>query len=190
MKKNINQNDILVSEKLFYSKIKFIKLLFILFILVSNVKIKSNSKNKIFNSNISSFNYNNISNNFSLPNKEYIKNNFTFNNNNKTYNNTIEFSKKYNLGNLSNLINQLNENSNIRQAKFLIFSDFYTNPYCNDINSYLLFEYYIKNNETNAFYIINADNDLYKELVKKNKTTNLIPIHSFGNFLEIYFLIY
>ena len=185
MKENVNQNDILVSEKLFYSKIKFIKLLFILFVLVSNVKIKSNSKKKIFNSNISSFNYNNISNNFSLLNNEYIKNNFTFNNNNKTYNNTIEFSKKYNLGNLSNLINQLNQNSNIRQAKFLIFSDFYTNPYCNDINSYLLFEYYIKNNETNAYYIINAGNDLYKELVKKNKTTNLIPIYSFNNFLEV-----
>ena len=85
MKKNVVQIDKLISENRFYAKNKFIKLIFLLFFLVSNLKIKSNSKNKKFISNLSSLIYNNISNNCSLSNKEYIKSNFTFNNYNKIY---------------------------------------------------------------------------------------------------------
>ena len=185
MKKNVDQIDKLISENRFYAKNKFTKLLFLLFFLVSNLKIKSNSKNEKFISNFSSLIYNNISNNCSLSNKEYIKNNFSFNNYNKTYNNAKEFNKKYKFRSFNNLINQLNKDSNIRHAKYLIFFDFYTNPYCNDINSYLIFDYYIKNNETDAYYVINTGTDLYKELSKKNKTKNLIPIYSYGNLFEV-----
>jgi hypothetical protein len=181
----LDQINKLISENRFYAQNKFIKLLFLLFFLVSNLKIKSNSKNEKFISNLSSLIYNNISNNCSLLNKEYIKSNFTFNNYNKTYNNAKEFNKKYKFRTFNKLINQLNKDSNIRQAKYLIFFDFYTNPYCNDINSYLIFEYYIKNNETDAYYVINTGTDLYKELSKKNKTKNLIPIHSYGNLFEV-----
>ena len=185
MKKNVDQIDKLISENRFYAKNKFTKLLFLLFFLVSNLKIKINSKNEKFISNLPSFIDNNISNNCSLSNKEYIKSNFTFNNYNKTYNNAKEFNKKYKFRTFNNLINQLNKDSNIRQAKYLIFFDFYKNPYCNDINSYLIFEYYIKNNETDAYYVINIGTDLYKELSKKNKTKNLIPIHNFGNLFGV-----
>jgi len=144
---------IIIDENQIYSKNKFIKLFFLLFVLVSNLKIKNN--------------------------------NFTFNNKNKTYNNPLKFNKKYKFRGISNLINQLKKDSNIRQEKYLIFFDFYSNPYCNDINSYLLFEYYIKNNETDAYYIINKGTDLYKELFKKNKTKNLIPIQSYDNLFEV-----
>ena len=175
----------IIGENLIYSKNKFTKLIFLLFILASNLKIKSNSKNEMFISNISSFKNYNISNDSSLLNKEYIISNLTFKNNNKSYNNSIQFNKKYKFRSFNDLINQLNKDSNIRQEKYLIFFDFYTNPYCNDINSYLLFEYYIKNNETNAYYVINTGTDLYKELYKKNKTKNLIPIHSYINLFQV-----
>ena len=42
------------------------------------------------------------------------------------------------------VINQLNKDSIFREPKFLIFFDYYNNPYCNDINAYYIFEYYIK----------------------------------------------
>ena len=185
MKKNVDQNDILICENLICSKTKFTKLFFLLFVLASNLKIKSNSKNEMLITNLSSFKNNSFSNNSSLLNKEYIQNGLTFNNNNKTYNNPVKFNIKYRFSSFSGLINQLNKDSNIRQAKYLIFFDFYTNPYCNDINSYLLFEYYIKNNETDAYYVINTGTDLYKELYKKNKTKNLIPINSYGNLFQV-----
>jgi len=40
-------------------------------------------------------------------------------------------------------------------------------------------------NETNAYYIINNESDLYKELLNKNETKNLILVHSSINFYDI-----
>ena len=64
-----------------------------------------------------------------------------------------------------------------RKPKYIILIDFYSNPYCEDINSYLIFEYYLKNNITDAYYVINNQSDLYRSLLKNNHTQNLIPIH-------------
>jgi len=86
---------------------------------------------------------------------------------------------------LKNLINKLNRNSIYRKPKYLIFIDFYNNPFCNDINAYLLFKHYIKINETNAVYVINNSSELYKSLLKKNKTKNLIPVNDTSNFYKV-----
>lgn len=56
--------------------------------------------------------------------------------------------------------------------------DYYDNPYCDDMNSYIIFQYYLKHNITNAYYVINIQSDLYKSLLKKNQTQNLIPVYS------------
>ena len=45
-------------------------------------------------------------------------------------------------------------------------------------NAYYIFEYYQKRNISNAYYIINCKSDLYKNLVRQNKTQNLIPVYS------------
>ena len=55
--------------------------------------------------------------------------------------------------------------------------DFYFNSYCNDINSYIIFEYYLNHNITDAYYIISAKSDLYKSLLRRNQTQNLIILH-------------
>jgi hypothetical protein len=62
--------------------------------------------------------------------------------------------------------------------------DFYTNPYCNDLNAYYIFNYYLKNNNQNAYYIINCKSDLYKNLVKQNRTQNLLPINTNDNIIN------
>ena len=92
--------------------------------------------------------------------------------------------KNFKFKSLKQLISRLNRDSIFRQPKYLIFFDFYNNPFCNDINAYLLFEYYIKNNETNAYYVINVQSELYHTLLKKNKTNNLIPIHTHDNLYQ------
>ena len=88
------------------------------------------------------------------------------------------FRKKFKFKSLQQVINQLNKNSIFRVPKFLIFFDYYNNPYCNDINAYYIFEYYIKKNITDAYYVINFQSELYKSLLIKNQTDNLIPINT------------
>jgi CDP-glycerol glycerophosphotransferase (TagB/SpsB family) len=86
---------------------------------------------------------------------------------------------------IKKLINKLKRNSIYRHPKYLIFFDFYENPFCNDINAYLLFKHYIKKNETNAVYVISNSSELYKSLLKKNKTKNLIPVYDKSGFYNI-----
>ena len=102
--------------------------------------------------------------------------------------NEILFLKKINNSikmKIKNLINKLKRNSIYRHPKYLIFFDFYENPFCNDINAYLLFKHYIKINETNAVYVINNSSELYNSLLKKNKTKNLIPVYDQSGFYNV-----
>lgn len=99
--------------------------------------------------------------------------------------NNISNQKGFKFKTLNQVINHLNKDIAFRQPKYLIFFDFYNNPFCNDINAYLLFEYYIKINVTNAFYIINYQSELYQTLQKKNQTNNLILINTYDNIYEV-----
>ena len=135
---------------------KIIKIFFILITILFNLKIKSNLK----------------------------LNGFSFKAHNKIYNNLKKNNRKFKYTSLKNLIKQLKKDSIFRRPKYLIFIDFYTNPFCNDINAYLLFKYYIKTKKKNAIYVTNSESDLYKTLLKKNKTKNIIPVNSTSNFYE------
>ena len=52
----------------------------------------------------------------------------------------------------------------------IFFSDYYSSKNCYDKNAYILFEYYLNNNIESPFNIINDESDLYKLLLKENKT--------------------
>ena len=86
--------------------------------------------------------------------------------------------------NVRKLILKLKAFSKYRQPKYLLFSDFYGSRFCSDINAYTLFEYYLKNNIKEAYYIINKNSDLYRSLRKENKTDNLILINTRENIYE------
>lgn len=76
-----------------------------------------------------------------------------------------------------------------RIPKYILLMDYYKNPYCNDLNAYYIFKYYQKNNNQNAYYIINFKSDLYKNLAKQNRTQNLLPVNSNDNiFNKLYTL--
>lgn len=179
---NFNSNNNLIGNKEYILKYKALKLLYIIIIIFLIFKSNIESKNALFfdsiNKNRTKFlssSSNNIinfgNNNFSNYSKEDSMN-------------PVLKKKYFKFKSLSQLINKLNKDSIFRQPKYLIFFDFYNNPFCNDINAYLLFEYYIKNNETNAYYVINSQSELYKMLLKKNQTNNLIPIHTNDNLYE------
>ena len=72
------------------------------------------------------------------------------------------------------LIKKLKAFTRFRKPKYIIFSDFFSSKYCSDINAYTLFEYYLKNNIDEAYYIINNESGLYQNLAKENKLKNLI----------------
>ena len=180
---NVNSNNNLIGNKEYSLKYITLKLLYIIIIisLIFKSNIESKNESLIFdsiNKNRTKFlssSSNNIinfgNNNFSNYSKEDSMN-------------PVLKKKYFKFKSLSQLINKLNKDSIFRQPKYLIFFDFYNNPFCNDINAYLLFEYYIKNNETNAYYVINSQSELYKMLLKKNQTNNLIPIHTNDNLYE------
>lgn len=86
--------------------------------------------------------------------------------------------------NVRKLINKLKAFEKYRKPKYYIFSDFFGNKYCSDINAFTLFEYYLTNNITDSYYIINEDSDLYKNLKAENKTQNLILINGRMNIYE------
>jgi CDP-glycerol glycerophosphotransferase (TagB/SpsB family) len=65
-----------------------------------------------------------------------------------------------------------------------LLSDFFINKYCNDINSYLIFQYYQQNNISDAYYIINEESLFYQSLLEKNQTNNLIPINPSTNYWD------
>ena len=99
---------------------------------------------------------------------------FLFLNNNQILN--FDKCNKNNKGddNVKNFINKLNSYEKFRQPKYIIFSDYYSSKYCSDINAYTVFDYFLKKNYSNAYYIINIESDLYKNLNEQNKTDNLI----------------
>ena len=193
---NVNSNNNLIGNKEYSLKYITLKLLYIIIIisLIFKSNIESKNKSLIFdsiNKNRTKF-LSPFSNNIVNFRNEPL---FLFKNNNKIDNNSSNHSKEngvnpvpkkkyFKFKSLSQLINKLNRDSIFRQPKYLIFFDYYNNPFCNDINAYLLFEYYIKNNETNAYYVINVQTELYQMLLKKKQTNNLIPIHNHDNLYE------
>jgi len=193
---NFNSNNNLIGNKEYSLKYIALKLLYIIIIisLIFKSNIESKNESLIFDSiNKNNTKFASLSNNniINFENESL----FLFKNNNKIDNNSSSHSKEdsvnpfpkkknFKFKSLSQLINKLNRDSIFRQPKYLIFFDFYNNPFCNDINAYLLFEYYIKNNETNAYYVINVQSELYQMLLKKNQTNNLIPIHVHDNLYE------
>jgi CDP-glycerol glycerophosphotransferase (TagB/SpsB family) len=121
---------------------------------------------------------------------QYLINNIQLNK--KTYkidknihNSLINKNKKKNENEIiNNLINQLNHDYIKRKPKYILLSDYFINKYCNDINSYIIFEYFRKNNNSNAYYIINEESLLYQSLLEKNQTNNLIPINPSTNYWD------
>lgn len=105
-------------------------------------------------------------------------------NNKKLYLKTHEEIKN---SNVRKLINKLKAFKKYRKPKYYIFSDFFGNKYCSDINAFSLFEYYLNNNITDSYYIINSQSDLYKNLKEENKTQNLILINGGMNIYEALF---
>ena len=102
-------------------------------------------------------------------------------NNKKLYLKTHEEIK---YSNIRKLINKLKAFEKYRIPKYYIFSDFFGNKYCSDINAFTLFEYYLENNVTDSYYIINEQSDLYKNLKEEKKTKNLILINGKMNIYE------
>ena len=85
---------------------------------------------------------------------------------------------------LRDIINKLNSFKEFRKPEYIIFSDYFTSKYCSDINAYSVFEYYLKKNYDNVYYIINTESELYKSLEEKNKTKNLILINTTMNIYD------
>ena len=86
--------------------------------------------------------------------------------------------------NVRKLIFKLKAFEKYRDPKYYIFSDFFVSKYCTDINAFTLFEYYLENNITDSYYIINNESDLYKNLKEENKTQNLILFNERTNVYE------
>lgn len=144
------------NEKYNLKYLSFKLFLIVIYIYFSlNFRIKKNLNNKKLNDNLKY--KDNKNNNISLSlSKSIIENNISFKFYNKSINNLIYnnieknkfindfLRKKFKFKSLQQVINQLNKDSIFREPKFLIFFDYYNNPYCNDINAYYIFEYYIK----------------------------------------------
>lgn len=83
---------------------------------------------------------------------------------------------------ISILIKKLNRYEFKRSPKYILFFDFINSPVCTDKNSFILFQEFQSNNDNNSYYIINEKSDLYKSLLTKNQTQNIIP---FKNYIYI-----
>ena len=170
-----------IQKKGFYYKNFILKVLIILFIFYFNInfKFKKDIENRRFKYIIHSKYNNTINNSVNFTNK--IEFHSIIYNTNTTINN---FSRNNYLENrnifesLEQVINKLNRDVIYRKPKYIILMDYYFNPYCDDKNSYIIFQYYLKHNITDAYYVINIQSDLYKSLLKKNQTQNLIPVYS------------
>lgn len=88
---------------------------------------------------------------------------------------------------VKNIINKLNYFAGMRNPKYIIFSDYFTSKYCSDINAYSVFDYYLKENYNNVYYIINIESELYQSLLEQNKTNNLILINMNENIFDVLF---
>ena len=193
-----------------YNKFKFIFKIIIIFIIlylnlfknikqiINNIKfnISNNENNIIFkNNSFKKIIYRNIT-----AKKNFYRNN-TFKKKIYSKLDYFKYNKSININNsnnitildpLDNLINKLNKNKNLRIPKFILFFDYFENKYCLDTNAFLIFQYYLQNNNSNVYYIINNESDLYFSLLLENKTKNLIPVktidHNFWSILYPYLL--
>ena len=86
-------------------------------------------------------------------------------------NQIINFDK-LKLKNVDDLINNLNNYSIYREPKYILLFDYFDSPVCEDFNAYIIFEYYKNKNFYDAYYILNEETELYKTLLKENKTKN------------------
>ena len=104
--------------------------------------------------------------------------------------NHIDKNDNFNKINISELINKLNSDIQFRVPKYILLFDFFYNKYCTDLNSYIIFQYYLHHNKTEAYYIINNESNLYNSLLKNNKTQNIIPINPIENYWnKLYYFI-
>ena len=76
--------------------------------------------------------------------------------------------------NVKDIINKLNKYSIYRQPKYILLFDYIYSPVCEDLNAFTIFQYYKSENIENAFYVLNEDTELYKSLLKQNRTMNII----------------
>ena len=79
------------------------------------------------------------------------------------------------LENIDDFINNLNNYSIYRQPKYILLFDYIYSPICEDLNAFTIFEYYQKINNSDAYYVLNEGTELYKSLLLRNKTNNIIP---------------
>ena len=91
------------------------------------------------------------------------------------------FEKKMPFLTIDTLISKLITNIGKRNPKYILFFDFLSNKYCNDYNSYIIFQNYLERNKTNVYYVINKESELYNSLLLKNKTNNLILYNQTAN---------
>ena len=87
---------------------------------------------------------------------------------------------------LNSFINKLNKYSIFRQPKYILLFDYIYSPVCEDLNSYSIFQYYQNNNNSDAYYILNEQTELYKSLYKQNKTTNIIPFKNSNDIRKMF----
>ena len=95
-------------------------------------------------------------------------------------NQLINFDKTE-LKSTEDFIINLNKYSIYRESKYILLFDYIYSPICEDFNAFTIFEYYQKNNFDNAYYVLNEDTELFKFLVKQNKTKNIIPYKNHQN---------
>ena len=77
--------------------------------------------------------------------------------------------------NVDDFINNLNNYSIYREPQYILLFDYIYSPFCEDFNAYTIFKYYQENGINNAYYVLNEGTELYKSLLIKNKTKNIIP---------------
>ena len=75
-----------------------------------------------------------------------------------------------NITNIDQFIDKLNKDSYKRNPKYILFFDYLDSDVCPDKNAYLVFKYYLEHNFNDAYYVINDQTQLYKELLIKNET--------------------
>ena len=93
--------------------------------------------------------------------------------------NTFEFS-------FVKFIYRLNKNSNNYKKENILLFDYIDSKTCEDINAYIIFQYFQNINNDKAYYVVNEETELYKSLVAQNKTKNIIPIKDSGNVEQLY----
>ena len=89
---------------------------------------------------------------------------------------------------MENLLDKLIRNINHRKPKYILFLDYIESNVCSDENAYLVFKYLLEKNFRNAYYFINSETELYKNLYETKKAKNIIPLD--GNEVKTYKMLY